>query len=121
MKKILFIEDDTSLQKTLSEFLTKKEYEILKESNGLDGLIAAQKELPDLILLDLILPKLKGLEVLRELKKDDKTKKIPVIIFTNLENVDYVQEATQIGIAGYLIKSHYSLKEIEEIIRENLL
>jgi len=120
MRKILFIEDDSSLQKNLNDFFKKQNYQILSAFDGQTGLEMAKKEIPDLILLDLILPKLKGLNVLEELKKDDLTKNIPVIIFSNLEQTQDIEKAIEKGAKGYLLKNEYSLKEIAEKIKENL-
>lgn len=118
MKKILFIEDEFSLQKTLGEFLRKEGYEVISALDGESGLRMAKDKLPDLILLDLILPKKHGLEVLKELKEDKKTKEIPVIILTNLESIEDVQKAIELGATTYLVKANYSLEEVAEKIKE---
>ncbi len=120
MKKILSIEDDSSLQNTLVSFLQKQNYEVFSCSDGEKGLLVAKKELPDLIILDLIIPRLDGLGVLKELKKDESTKHIPVIITTNLEKTEDIEKATEEGASVYLIKNQYSLKELLEKIKENL-
>lgn len=86
MKKILFVEDEPTLQKTLGDFLKKSGYEIISALDGEEGIRKAEDEKPDLILLDLILPKMEGFDILRKLKLDLKTKDIPVIILTNLES-----------------------------------
>jgi len=93
MAKILFIEDEPTLQKELHEVLKQEEYEIFGAFDGVEGLEIAKKEKPDLILLDLILPKKDGFEVLKELKEDDNTKDIPVIVLTNLEGTGDVEKA----------------------------
>ena len=77
MKKILFIEDESALQKTFGDILRQEDYEILSALDGEKGLELAQTEKPDLILLDLILPKINGFEVLKKLKADKETKEIP--------------------------------------------
>ena len=85
MAKILFIEDEAALQSAVGKILTDEGYQIISALDGEIGLRLAQDELPDLILLDCILPRKNGFEVLAELKKDLKTSGIPVIILSNLE------------------------------------
>ena len=81
MKKILFVEDDSSLYKMYSTELELRGYQVVWESNGANAFSKAQAEYPDLILLDLMLPKLNGFELLRELQEDD-TSDIPIVIIT---------------------------------------
>lgn len=117
MKKILFIEDESALQKAMGAILKQDGYEIVSALNGEDGLKMAQKEIPDLIVLDLVLPKLHGFEVLKELKEDKKTKNIPVIVLTNLEGAQDVEKAIKMGATTYLVKSSYSLEEVTDKIK----
>lgn len=114
MEKILFIEDEFVLQKTIGEFLRKKGYRIIHALNGEEGLNLATEEKPDLILLDLILPRLNGFEVLRRLKEDAKTQNIPVIILTNLENPSDIEKSIELGATTYLVKSDQNLDDIAE-------
>jgi len=120
MKKILLIEDDLSLQKAFVDFLKKENYQVLTANDGLKGLEIAKEEKPNVILLDLILPKMKGLSVLEKIKEDELTKDIPVIILTNLEDPEGIEKAIEKGATAYLIKKDYSLKELLEKIKENL-
>jgi len=112
MKKILFIEDEAAIQKTLGESLRNKGYEVKSAMDGEIGLRLSKSEHPDLILLDLILPKLHGLDLLEIIRKDKETKDIPVIILTNLENVGEVERALELGATTYLVKANYSLEEV---------
>jgi len=120
MKKILFIEDESTLQKTFSDILKDEGYEVLNAFDGEEGLRLAQQELPDLILLDLILPKMHGFDVLKSLKENPETKDIPVIVLTNLEATTDIEKALELGATTYLIKANYSLKEILEKIKSAL-
>ncbi|MFC1789376.1 response regulator transcription factor [Patescibacteria group bacterium] len=120
MKKILFIEDEAALQKTFSDLLGSKGYEIISALNGQVGLDLAKEKIPDLIILDLVLPKMHGLEVLRALKEDLITKKIPVIILTNLEGISEIEKAIELGATTYLVKAQYSLEELVEKIKNIL-
>jgi DNA-binding response OmpR family regulator len=92
-QKILIIEDEETLQKALQEILLQENYEVVSALDGELGFKMASSEMPDIILLDLILPKMDGFEVLEALKKDEKTKKIPIIILTNLGGTEDVQKA----------------------------
>lgn len=120
MKTILFIEDESALHKTFGDLLTKEGYKMISALDGEAGLRLAQTEKPDLILLDLILPKINGFEILRELKSNPETKKIPVIVLTNLEELDDIDRAIELGATTYLVKAQYSLEEIAEKIKNTL-
>lgn len=118
MKKILFVEDEAALQEALGGFLRQAGYEVISALDGEIGLRLAESEQPDLILLDLILPKFGGFEVLERLKKDDKVKNIPVIILTNMENMEDINNAIQLGAKTYLVKTEYELKEVIDTVKK---
>lgn len=120
MKKILFIEDESALQKTIEEALKQENFKVVKALDGEIGLGLAKKELPDLILLDLILPKMDGFEVLKKLKEDAATKGIPVIILTNLEGTQDIEKALSLGATTYLVKANYDLEEVVRKIKDTL-
>lgn len=119
-KKILFIEDESALQKTFGDVLKQEGYQMLSALDGEVGLRLVKTEKPDLILLDLILPKINGFEVLEKIKEDQETKDIPVIVLTHLEEVEDVQKAIELGAKDYLVKANYSLKEVVEKIKKAL-
>lgn len=119
MKKILFVEDEPSLQKAIGEVLVQEGFEVLAATDGEEGLEKA-KEKPDLILLDLILPKKDGFEVLKEMKADDKIKDIPVIVLTNLEGTGDVEKALELGATTYLVKANYELEDVVAKVKEFL-
>lgn len=119
-KKILFIEDESALQKTFGDVLKQEGYQMLSALDGEVGLRLVKTEKPDLILLDLILPKINGFEVLEKLKEDQETKDIPVIVLTHLEEMEDVQKAIELGAKDYLVKANYSLKEVVEKIKKAL-
>lgn len=120
MKKILFIEDESVLQKTFEKALRAEGYDIISALDGEGGLKLAQTQKPDLILLDLILPRLNGFEVLKKLKEDPQTKEIPVIILTNLEGMSDIDKALELGATTYLVKVNYSLEEVIKKIKKIL-
>jgi len=112
MKKILFVEDEMALQKTLGESLRKKGYDVQSALDGEAGLRLAISIKPDLVLLDLVLPKMYGLDVLKKMRESKEAKNIPVIILTNLEDIGEVEKAVEWGATTYLIKANYNLDEI---------
>jgi len=111
-QKILFIEDEAALQKTFEK--------VLEADNGEIGIKLAKEEKPDLILLDIVLPKVNGLEVLKELKGNAETREIPVIILTNSEEMGDINKALELGATTYLVKINYSLDEVMEKIETAL-
>lgn len=118
-KKILFVEDEPSLQKAVSEILVQEGFKVLTASDGEEGLKMARQQ-PDLVLLDLILPKKDGFEVLKEMKEDEKMKNIPVIVLTNLEGTGDVEKALELGATTYLVKANYELEDVLTKIKEFL-
>ena len=120
MKKILFVEDEESLQKVMGEMLEQNDYQMLRALDGEAGISAAKKELPDLILLDLILQKKNGFEVLGALKQDATTKNIPVIVMTNLEGSAEIERALSLGATTYMVKANYKLEEVLAKIQDAL-
>jgi DNA-binding response OmpR family regulator len=118
--KILFIEDESALQETFGDLLSREGYEVIKALDGDSGLRLAKSEKPDLILLDLILPRMNGFEVLEGIRKEDDIKDIPVIILTNLESAGDVQKAIEFGAKDYLVKANYKMEEVLEKIKTAL-
>lgn len=118
--KILFVEDEPSLQKAISELLNQEGFKIFSATDGEEGLEIAKKEKPNLILLDLILPKKDGFEVLKELKADAELKAIPVIVLTNLEGMGDVEKALELGATTYLVKANYELEDVVTKIKDFL-
>ncbi len=120
MKKILFVEDEPNLQKSIKEVLVKEGFKLFKALDGEKGLELIKKEKPDLVLLDLILPKKDGFTVLEEMKANEDTKDIPVIVLTNLEGMGDVEKALRLGANTYLVKANYELEEVVRKIKKIL-
>ncbi len=122
MKTILFIEDESAIQKTFEEILSQEGYQVIAAMDGEMGLKLANppagEKKPDLILLDLILPKIHGFDVLRQLKQDPATKDIPIIVLTNLEGMGDVEKAIELGATTYLVKANYRLGEVINKIKK---
>lgn len=119
-KTILFIEDESALQRAVTQILADKGYRVLSALDGEIGLQSAVKEKPDLILLDLILPRKDGFQVLSELKANPSTASIPIIILTNLEGNKDVERALTLGATTYLVKTNYGLEQVVEKIKQVL-
>ncbi len=118
MKKILFIEDESILQKTLTNLLQNEGYEMISALDGKTGLQLVKEKKPDLILLDLVLPKMHGFDVFKKLKEDEETKNIPIIVLTNLEEIGDIEKALELGATTYLVKAQYTLGEVVEKIKK---
>lgn len=114
--KILVVEDETFLRNFWENKLDPLNYEVLKAADGKKGLRLAQKEKPNLILLDIIMPDIDGFEVLKKLKEDKKTKKIPVIILSNLGQDEEIRKGLKLGAKGFIVKSDVIPDEVEEKI-----
>lgn len=119
-KKVLVVEDEATLQKALTTILTQEGFEVKSALDGENGLKLASSFEPDLVLLDLILPKINGFEVLETMKKDEKTKNIPIIILTNLGNLGDIQKALDLGATTYLVKTDYELSDIVAKVKQAL-
>jgi DNA-binding response OmpR family regulator len=119
-KVVLVIEDDTSMLDVLAYKITEAGFEVLKAQNGQEGLELALREQPDLILLDLLLPKLSGLNLLEALRKDKKGKQIPVVVLTNLTENSAIYKSVALNSAAYYIKSNSSLEHIATEVKNKL-
>ena len=118
--KILFIEDEPHLQTIFSAALEKEKFAVVQAYDGERGLQLAKESKPDLIVLDLVLPKKDGFAVLEDLKKNPETKGIPVIILTNLERSEDIEKTIALGAVTYLVKTNYEIKDIIEKIKKTL-
>ena len=119
-KKILIVEDETAIADAMKVGLDESGYQASVAYDGEDGLAKAKELKPDLILLDLMLPKKDGMTVLKEMREDDTTKDIPVMILSQLSDTDKISEGVALGVVGYLVKVDYSLSEVVEKIKEAL-
>ena len=120
MAKILLVEDDPMMLRLYERVLGVVGHVVVLAEDGDAGLTKAVNEAPDLILLDIMMPKRNGMEVLEELKKDKRTKDIPVVVITNLAGDANAEEAIAKGAERYIEKSAYEPKQIEEIVLQVL-
>ena len=116
--RVLLAEDDRFLRKAAETALKRHGFTVLAAIDGEEALRMARAEAPDIVLLDLIMPKLQGFEVLRALKADPATTKIPVIILSNLGQESDVKQAMEAGAAGYFVKANLSLHDLVKRVGE---
>lgn len=119
-KKILIVEDDSLLAKVMSTTFLAENFEVATVENGLEVLDAAKKFLPDIIMLDLIIPGIDGFAVLKQLKEDDVTKDIPVAIMSNLGSVGDVKSTKALGADEYFIKANTEIEKIVKYVKAKL-
>jgi len=119
-KKILIVEDDAILLLTLADNLIQEGFDVVKAKDGEEGLEVALREHPDLILLDILLPKMDGVTMLKELRKDKKCLAIPVILLTNLNYDKEVEEAIKHGASDFLVKANWRIEDVVEKIKQRL-
>ncbi len=117
---VLLVEDDVFLSGIYQKKFEMEGYKVSPAENGEKGLNDAKKKKPDIILLDILLPKLDGFAVLEQLKADPTTKDIPVILLTNLGQKDDVEKGLEAGAVDYLIKAHFKPSEIVEKVKKVL-
>ena len=119
-KNILLIEDEEMLASMYETKFTNEGYEIHKALDGESGLKLAAEHQPDLILLDIIMPKLDGFSVLKKIKEDPKLKNVPVVLLTNLGQDEDIEKGNKLGAAGYLVKANLTPGEVIEKIKQYL-
>ncbi len=119
-KEVLVIEDDKYLCDIYRENLEGIGLKVIIAHNGVEGLKRIKKEKPDLILLDLVLPEKKGLDVLREIKEDKKLKNIPVIILSNLGEEEDIKKGIGLGASDYMVKIKFAPDEVIKKIKSIL-
>ena len=117
-KKILIAEDDGSLLSALQERFMDEGFSVVAVRDGEEGLAAVEKEKPDLLLLDIRMPKMDGITMVRELKKNGID--LPIIFLTNLDDIEHVSEAMGVSKADYLIKSDWNMDDVIARVKEKL-
>lgn len=114
---VLIVEDDTFLAGIYQKKFEMEGFKVSVSGDGEKGLADVKKKKPDIVLLDILLPKMDGFAVLEKLKADAATKKIPVILLTNLGQKDDVEKGLEAGAVDYLIKAHFKPSEVVEKVR----
>ena len=117
--KIVLVEDDAIVSETLSVALTKAGFDVLRDQDGKQAFELVQREQPSIVLLDIRLSDdIDGLDILRSLKQDEKTKGIPVLMLTNLTDQRLVTDSVEMGARGYFIKSEMSYDDVVKKVKE---
>ncbi len=120
-RKILIVEDNESYSSILCQKFTQEEFEVISAKDGHEGLQKATDSRPDIILIDLLLPIMNGLQLMEELRKNEWGKQVPLLILTNLNPNDEIQQSiTRNRPAHYLIKPEVTIDEIVDKIRSVL-
>ena len=118
--RVLLVEDDKFLRRACEIGLKKKGFTVLTANDGEEGLQQARTGAPSIILLDMLMPKLNGLETLEALKGDERTRNIPVVMLSNSSVDTTIQQAKALGAIGYLVKASMSLQELGDRVMEFL-
>src|SRR3989344_5677897 len=118
MAKILIVDDNGQIRNMYSQVLSVRGYQVAVAGDGLEAVAKISSEMPDLILLDVMMPKLSGMKVLEAVRANAKTKSIPVVMFTNLANEADAKRAKELGVSKYLIKSDVDPTQLVGLVHE---
>lgn len=119
--RIVIVEDEIALVRVLGEKFRREGFDVAIATNGDDALKVVRSEEPDLVLLDLILPKKDGFAVLQEMKSDAELRPIPVVVLSNLGEDENLKRALKMGAADYLVKTQHPINEVVEKVRGHLM
>jgi DNA-binding response OmpR family regulator len=121
-KLVLIAEDDESLGKAVLTKLTEEGYRVDMVKDGMDCLqyLEKENEKPDLLILDILMPVLGGMGVLKKIREDDRFKDIDILVLTNFNDVESVSDVMAFGVTDYLVKSDNSIEKIVEKVKEKL-
>jgi|SRR3989344_2376232 len=117
MKKVALIEDDNILSKVVSEELSDAGFTVVKAVDGEEGVNLIRNEKPDLVLLDILMPKKNGYQVLEEIKQSPLTRHVPVIILSMLSVDDDIKKGLKLGASDYIVKSQHAVSEIVDKVK----
>jgi CheY-like chemotaxis protein len=118
--RILLVEDDRFLRRAAEASLRQRGFAVTVAADGEEALVKVRAEIPDLILLDLLMPKLTGIEVLRALRAEEATKKIRVLILSNSSREQDLEAIKELGVTDYLVKANLSLQELGDRVAQLL-
>jgi DNA-binding response OmpR family regulator len=119
-QKILVIEDEAPLRSLLAKLLSDEGFDLTQAGDGVEGLEMALKDHPDLIVLDVLMPKKDGISMLEELRADEWGKQVKVIMLTNADDVERQAQAVQHGVDSYLLKWNWKLNDFVNLVKTKL-
>ena len=120
-KIILIAEDETAMLKALSKKFTNEGFDVLETSDGEQALSTAIDKKPDLVMLDIIMPKMDGIDVMKKIREDQKWgSEVPIIMLTNLNDADSVSEAAKFGVYDFLVKTDWRLNDVVDLVKAKL-
>lgn len=111
-KKILIVEDDTFIRDIYQTKFNQESFEVIMAENGIIALEKIEQLVPDIILLDVVMPYMDGMEVLRLMKDNKVLENVPIVMLTNISEKEKIDEGMRIGASDYLIKSHFTPSEV---------
>ncbi len=118
--KVLIVEDDSYILEMYKIKFEASNFEVISASDGVAGLEILEKEKPDIILLDIIMPKKDGFSVLKTIRSNSAFEKIPIILLTNLGQRENIEKGFELGATSYIIKAHFTPSEIVKKVRDVL-
>ena len=119
-KKVLVVDDEESIREIYRRELQTRGYQVMVAADGEEGLLKAAEDSPDIVLLDIMLPKMSGIDVLKSLKDNQLTKNIPVLLLTNLGEETIIKEGFELGADGYLLKVSYTPSQVVDEVSKFL-
>lgn len=118
MKTILILDDDKTFKETMKAAFDPAKFVVVPAGDGVEGLKKLEEVTPDVILLDIMMPNMNGLEFLRKVNEKYGQGKIPVLITSNLSTMENISEGVSLGIRGYIVKSNESLQSIVDTVNK---
>ncbi|MDH4330707.1 MAG: response regulator [Candidatus Moranbacteria bacterium] len=119
-RRILIADDDNDLRSMSKEIFESEGFEVIEAANGEDALKLALEEKPDLVLTDVIMPKMDGVTLMQELRKDEWGKTVPIIALSNVDSPEGILKAIDSNVTTYLVKGNWKLEEIVGKVKEKL-
>lgn len=119
-KKVLIVEDDTTLCSLIKSKLIHEGFDVLIANDGAEGLEVTLSDKPDIILLDILMPKMNGVEMLESLRKDSRGKDVPVVLLTNDTDPIHMREALKFDAVAYLTKSDWDLDTVISVVKTKI-
>src|SRR6185436_2515878 len=119
-KKILIVEDELTLLNVLKDEFTQAQFTVFTARDGVEGLAAANRERPDIILIDILMPKMDGISMLKEIRHDPEMQTTPAIILTNLNDNKTIEKALESGAYDFLVKTDWNPRDLVKHVKDKL-